>query len=72
MARTRLPKRPPSDEDGIRTTLYFSRAQHRALKLEAAERGVTMTQVLIEALQARHQLVYFTQRAVARETEPAK
>ncbi|MFA6031269.1 MAG: hypothetical protein WC969_15575 [Elusimicrobiota bacterium] len=37
----------------VKTTLYFPVNVHRELKIEAAQRNMTLTEVLIEALERR-------------------
>ena len=38
-------------EDAVKVSFYFPKAIHRRLKIEAAERGVTMSMLVIEAIE---------------------
>lgn len=53
----RTPRRPPDDEDNIATTIYLPPEVHKALKVEAAEQGTTMSKIIIEALATRAQML---------------
>jgi hypothetical protein len=41
----------------VKTTLYFPEEIHRALRVEAAKRNTTMTEILLEALEQRPYLI---------------
>lgn len=50
---TKRKPRPPT----IMTTVYFPPEMHRRLKIEAAERGLTMSEILIESYIGRSHLI---------------
>lgn len=53
----RTPRRPSDDEDTIATTIYLPPEVHKALKVEAAEHGTTMSKIILEALETRTQML---------------
>ncbi len=52
---SREPSVPPTvgTNPPVKTTLYFPRDVHHSLKVEAAERRMTITAIIIEALENR-------------------
>ena len=52
-----MPERPGASR---KTTIYLTPSEHQSLKIEAAQRGMTMSEIIIEALKGR--LMFFERK----------